>query len=182
MITTYHKITPFCYKTYYTKTKETNYIQHLQIHHKHKNTQKRHHLTQQTKHTQVTHYHNHYIPITGKIDGLMKATAPWINTSEASLTEAQYHTLAQLRISKSLFLLSYLHEVGPLHSPSLLCPFSNTQVHDTTHLFTCTHVSNTQLKILDLWTSPTTQVLLFRRHSININDICSLHKIILMKE
>ena len=34
-------------------------------------------------------------------------------------------------------------------NPSTLCPLCNTQVHDTTHLFTCTHVL-TEPMVLDL--------------------------------
>ena len=68
-----------------------------------------------------THCLSHYIP---KLQEDTQATAPSINTSEASLNKAQCNPLAQPGTKKS-----------NLHNPSPLCYLCNTQ--DTRHLFTC---------------------------------------------
>ena len=43
---------------------------------------------------------------TRKINRLIQASTPSVNTSEATLTKVQHYTLAQLRTNKSPFLLS----------------------------------------------------------------------------
>ena len=48
-----HTHTPLSYKAYNTQTKERNYVQQLQIHHTHQNTQKHLHTSNKT----YTHYH-----------------------------------------------------------------------------------------------------------------------------
>ena len=62
----------------------------------------------------------------------------------------------QLKTNKTSFLHSNKKSI---HNPSPLCPFWNTQVHDTTHLFTWAHMT-IPLSVLDLWTYPTRVVLL----------------------
>ena len=60
--------------------------------------------------------------------------------------------LAQIRTNKSPLLKSYLHKVNAKTHPLPLCPFCNTNIHKTRHLFNCTH-KRTTLSPLDLWTA-----------------------------
>ena len=89
-----------------------------------------------------------------KINRLIQATSPSINTSEALLTKDQCRTLARLRTNTSYFLLSYLYKVDNSDNQSPLCPLCYTQVHYTIHLFTFAYVP-IQLTVLNLRTNPT---------------------------
>ena len=46
-----------------------------------------------------------------------------------------------------------IHTYTLTQNPPPLCPLCNTQLHATTHLFTCPHVP-TQLTALEMWTHP----------------------------
>ena len=56
----------------------------------------------------------------------------------------------------SPFLKSYIHKLDGKSHPSPQCPLCNTHthIHDTHHLFNCTHIRTT-LSPMDLWTDPT---------------------------
>ena len=76
---------------------------------------------------------------------------PGLVCSEEIVPHLTCRTLAQLRTNKSPFLKSYLHNVNAKSHPSLLCPLCNTHIHNTHHIFHCTHI-HTILSPLDLWT------------------------------
>ena len=65
---------------------------------------------------------------------------PYISSSEDILLRLTHRTLAQLRTNKSPFLKSYLHKVYAKSHPSPPCPLCNNHIHNTHHLFNCTHI------------------------------------------
>ena len=84
---------------------------------------------------------------------ILRTPPAHISSSEEILPRLIRRTLAQLRTNKSPFLKSYLHKVNAKSHPSPLCPLCNTHIHNTHHLFNCTHIRTT-LSPLDLWTDP----------------------------
>ena len=84
---------------------------------------------------------------------ILRTPPPHIISSEERLPRLTRRTLAQLRTNKFPFLKSYLHKVYAKSHPSTLWPLCNTHIHDTHHLFNCTH-RRTTLSPLDLWTDP----------------------------
>ena len=84
---------------------------------------------------------------------IMYTPPPHIRSSEEILPCLTRRTLVQLRTNKSPFLKSYLLK----HTPSPLCPLCNTHIHNTHHLFNCTHIHITLsplnlTPLLDRWT------------------------------
>ena len=67
----------------------------------------------------------------------------------------------------SSLLKSYLHKVDAKTHPSPLFPLCNIHIHDTNHLFNCTHI-NTTLSSLDLWTDPAGVTALLARWTKNL--------------
>ena len=91
---------------------------------------------------------------TSKVNNpIINTIAPIINKKEQSLSRGLRRTLAQLRIGKSPFLLSYLHKIDPTKHNSPLCPLCSKEEHTTQHLFKCEKIT-TKLTPLDLWTNP----------------------------
>ena len=84
---------------------------------------------------------------------ILRTPLQHISSSEEILQRLTRRTLAQLRTNKSPFLKSYLHKVDAKTHPSPLCPLFNTHIHNTHHLFNCTHIRTT-LSHPDLWTYP----------------------------
>ena len=78
---------------------------------------------------------------------------PHISSSEEILLCLTHRTLVQLRTNKWPFLKSYLHKVDAKLHPSPLCSLCNTHIHNTHHLFNCTHIRTT-LSPLEMWTDP----------------------------
>ena len=93
---------------------------------------------------------------------ILRTRPPYISSSEEILPRLTRRTLAQLRTNKSAFLKSYLHKVDAKTHPSPLCPLSNTDTHDTHHLFNFAHIRTT-LSSLDLWTDPAGETALLAR-------------------
>src|SRR5579872_210018 len=84
---------------------------------------------------------------------ILEMQAPEIHHSEQTLTIYHRRLLSLLRTNKSLFLLSYLHNINPSEHPSPLCPLRSYQAHDTIHLFQCIQIQTT-LTPIDLWNTP----------------------------
>ena len=84
---------------------------------------------------------------------IMCTPPPQIISSEEILPRRTRRTLAQLWTNKSPFLKSYLHKVDAKSHQLPLCPHYNTHIHNTHHLFNCTHIRTT-LSSLDLWADP----------------------------
>ena len=84
---------------------------------------------------------------------ILHTPPPHISSFDERLSHLTCRTLAQLRTNKSPFLKSYLHKVDAKSHQSPLCPLCNTDIHNTYHLFNCTHIRTT-LSPLDLWTDP----------------------------
>ena len=84
---------------------------------------------------------------------ILCTSPPHISSSEERLHCFTCCTLAQLRTNKSPFLKSYIHKVEAKSHPSPQCPFCNTHIHNTHHLFNFTHI-HTPLLPLILWTDP----------------------------
>ena len=82
---------------------------------------------------------------------ILRTPPPYISSSKEILPRLTCRTLAPLRTNKSPFLKSYLHKVDVKSHPSPLYPLCNTHIHNTHHLFNCTHIRTT-LSPLDLWT------------------------------
>ena len=72
---------------------------------------------------------------TRKINILIQAASPSINTSEGSLTKAQMYTLAKLRTNILPFLLSYKFDAS--HNPSV--PFL-AQMFTSLHTYSFAHI------------------------------------------
>ena len=84
---------------------------------------------------------------------ILRTPPPHISIYEDILPRLTRRNLGQLRTNKSPFLKSYLHKVDANSHPSRLCPLCNTSIHNTHHLFNCTHIRTT-LSPMDLWTDP----------------------------
>ena len=84
---------------------------------------------------------------------ILRTPPPHINSSEEILPRITRRTIAQLRTNKSPILKSCLHKVDAKSHPSPLFPLCNTHIHNTHHLFNCTHIRTT-MSPLDLWTDP----------------------------
>ena len=86
-----------------------------------------HLLNSLTKHTEKRNNYKYTTDTmsTKKMIRTTQATAPSVNTSKASLPKEQLRTLAHLRTNKFLSIIPTQVDVSPL------CPFCNTQVHDT---------------------------------------------------
>ena len=78
---------------------------------------------------------------------------PHFSRSKEILPRMTRRTLAQLRTNKSHVIKSYLHKFDAKSHQSPLFPFCNTHIHNTHHLFNCTHI-HTTLSPQDLWTDP----------------------------
>ena len=88
-----------------------------------------------------------------KDNKILQQKAPIIHDSEKQLPRQTRRTLAQLRTNKSNILHEYMNKIAPTQYPSPDCPLCGTAKHNTTHLFTCTHIQ-TDLTPIDLWTNP----------------------------
>ena len=86
-------------------------------------------------------------------NNILRTPPPHISSSEEILPRLTRNTLSKFRTNKSPFLKSYIHKVDSKSHPSALCPLCNTHIHNTHHLFNCTHIRTT-LSHLDLWTDP----------------------------
>ena len=76
-----------------------------------------------------------------------------ISSYEEILPRLTCRTLAQLSKNKTPFLKSYIHKVDAKSHPSPLCPLCNTRIHNTHHLFNCSHIRTT-FSALDLLIDP----------------------------
>ena len=90
---------------------------------------------------------------TNYIFKILSIPLPYIISSEVTLPTITRRTFSQLRTNKSPFLKSYLHKVDANSHPSPLCTLCNTNIHNTHHLFHCTH---TRIRIVtsEFWTYP----------------------------
>ena len=84
---------------------------------------------------------------------ILKRPQPEIDKTETELPSQARRLLAQLRESKSPFLLSYLHHIDPTNHPSPNCPLCGVAEHNTLHLFNCPHLPTT-LDPDSLWSNP----------------------------
>jgi hypothetical protein len=86
---------------------------------------------------------------------LLNTIAPPINTSEETLSRKTRRILAQLRAGNdySPILYSYMHKINPQTQPSPNCPLCKTQIHNTSHLFSCPNIA-TNLSPRNLWDDP----------------------------
>ena len=78
---------------------------------------------------------------------ILRTPPPHISSSEEVLPHLTRRTLAQLRRNKSPFLKSYLHKFDAKSHPLPRCPLYNTHIHNTHHLFNCTHIGWGNLKL-----------------------------------
>ena len=121
--------------------------------HSHRSTQS---LTTTDIKTNMRHMHTsivyRYLAAGGN-NKILRTPPPHISISEEILPRLIRHTLAQIRTYRSPCLKSYLHKVDAKSHPSPLCPFCNTHIQYTHHLFHCTHICTT-LSPLDLWRYP----------------------------
>ena len=84
---------------------------------------------------------------------ILRTPSPHISSSEGIFHRLTHNTLAQPRTNKSPFLKSHVQKVDAKLHQSPLCPLCNTRIHNTHHLFNCTHIRTT-LSPLDLLTDP----------------------------
>jgi hypothetical protein len=84
---------------------------------------------------------------------IINIQAPKVNTTELQLNRFTRRTLAQLRTNKSPLLQHYKHKINPTTHTSPLCPLCMQHIHNTAHIFSCTHIP-TNLTPLDLWHDP----------------------------
>ena len=105
--------------------------------------------------TNMRHIHTYIVSrhlATRGNNKILRTPLPYINSPEEIFIRLTRRTLAQLR-TKNVFLKSYLHKVDAKTHPSPLFPLCNTHIHNTHHLFNCTHIRTTLLP-LGLWTNP----------------------------
>ena len=96
--------------------------------------------------TNMRHIHTSIVSrhlATGDNNKILRTPSPHISNSDGIFPRLTHRTLVQLRTNKSPFLKFYLHKVDAKSHPSPLCPLCNTQIHDTHHLFNCTHIRTT---------------------------------------
>ena len=112
-----------------------------------------------TKLTYSTHIHNISVHAHTPLQLIKAHTATgWGKQNETLMTsyKAVMRPTLEYASSASLvapFLKSYVHKVDAKSHPSPLYSLCNTHIHDTHHIFNCTHICTT-LSPLDLWTDP----------------------------
>ena len=101
--------------------------------------------------TNMRHIHTSIISMHLAIRGnnkLLRTPPSHISSSEEISSRLTRRTLVQLRTNKSPSLKSHLHKADDKLHPSPQFPLCNTHIHNTHHLFNCSHVCTTLSELM----------------------------------